>query len=200
MRLNLNIENILLLILLTLTGCANYQSKALVEQSIQKQNATLPLAQLQILAGQIKHPLLKPVVFELSDGLSPDEAAILAVIQNPELRAVRSKQGVADAQLLQAGLLPNPRLAYNYATVTGGLDQGKVQGYGVSLDWEFTALLTRSNKLLAAQAEQQSVNLQIAWQEWQIAQAAKLACYQLQIYDQQYTLLSESLKRLENNK
>ena len=201
MRLSFNIENILLLLfLLTLTACSNYQPKALTEQSIHKQNATLSFAQLQILASQIKHPLLKPVIFELSDGLSPDEAAIIAIIQNPELRAARSKQGVADAQLLQAGLLPNPRIAYNYATVTGGVDQGKVQGYGVSLDWEFTALLTRSNKVSAAKAEQQAINLQIAWQEWQIAQAAKLACYQLQIYDQQYALLSESLKRLESNK
>ena len=61
-------------------------------------------------------------------------------------------------------------------------------------------MLTQANKVTSAQAEQQAINLQLAWQEWQVAQAAKLACYQLQVYDQQYTLLSESLKRLDSNK
>jgi outer membrane protein TolC len=52
----------------------------------------------------------------------------------------------------------------------------------------------------AANAEQQAIDLQIAWQEWQVAQAAKLACYQLQVYAQQQALLKESLQRLESNK
>ncbi len=199
-RLKSIIDHAPVLLALTLTSCATYQAKELNEQAIAQQNANPSIAQLHIQSSQIKHPLLKPIPFDLSDGLSPDEAAMIAVIQNPELRVARTKQGIATAQVLQAGLLPNPRLAYNFAAVTGGLDQGKVQGYGLSLDWEFTSLLTRSNKVLAAQAEQQSIDLQIAWQEWQVAQAAKLACYQLQIYDQQYALLSESLKRLDSNK
>ena len=185
---------------LALTACSTYHAKDLNVQALAQQNTSISNDQLHIQARQIKHPLLKPVPFDLSDGLSPDEVAILAIIQSPELRAARSKQGVANAQLLQAGLLPNPRLAYNYADPSGGLQQGKVQGYGLSLDWEFTALLTQSNKISAAEAEQKAINLQIAWQEWQVAQAAKLACYQLQVYDQQAILLAESLKRLERNK
>jgi len=185
---------------LVLASCATYQAKELNTQAMEQQNQTPTPAQLQIQAGQIKHPLLKVVQFDLSDGLSADEAAILAVLQNPELRLARNRHGIANAQLLQAGLLPNPRVAYNFSALSGGLDQGKVQGYGISLDWEFTALLTQSNRVSAADAEQQAIDLQIAWQEWQIAQAAKLACYQLQVYAQQQQLLAESLQRLESNK
>jgi outer membrane protein TolC len=152
-----------------------------------------------MLASHIKHPLLKPVIFDLSDGLSPDEAAVLAVLQNKDLRLAWAKAGIADAQLLQAGLLPNPRLAYNIADTTGGLDKGKVMGYGLSLDWEITALLTQRNKIAVSRADQQSVNLQIAWQEWQVAQAAKLACYQWQVYARQQSLLEDSLQRLDTN-
>src|SRR5690349_21054222 len=47
--------------------------------------------------------------------ISPDEAAILAVIVNPDLRAERDRKKLAEAQVLQAGLLPNPQL-------TGGID------------------------------------------------------------------------------
>ena len=136
----------LFILALALTACSTYKAKDLNDQTIAQQNATPSTAQLQIQADHIKHPLLKPVTLDLSDGLSPDEAAIIAIIQSPELRTARSKLGIANAQLLQAGLLPNPRLTYNYAAPSGGLEQGKVQGYVVSLDWEFTSLLTQSTR------------------------------------------------------
>ncbi len=180
-------------------ACTTYHAKTLNTQTVAQYNKTPSSDQLQMLASHIKHSLLKPVVFELSDGLSPDEAAILAVLQNKDLRLARNKLGIANAQLLQAGLLPNPRLAYNIAGTTGGLDAGKVTGYGLSLDWEVTALLTQANRVSGASAEQKSVNLQIAWQEWQVAQAAKLACYQWLVYAQQQALLEDSLQRLTHN-
>ena len=184
---------------LTLTACTHYQAQALNPEAIAKQQQTPKFAELQLQASEIKHRLLKPISFDFSDGLSADEAAIVTVLQNPELRLARGKRDIAGAQLLQAGLLPNPRFAYNYAAPIGGLDQGKVQGYGLSLDWEFTALLSKSHKESAASAEKQAIDLQIAWQEWQFAQAAKLACYQLQVYQQQQTLLTENLQRLKSN-
>lgn len=185
--------------ILSLPACTSYLAQPINKPSLNPQTQTFNPEQLRIQAAELKHPLLKPVLFDLSNGLSPDEAAILAVLRNPSLRAARAKHGIANAQLLQAGLLPNPRLAYSFASPTGGLDAGKVTGYGLSLDWEVTALLTQSNKVSAAGAEQQAIDLQIAWQEWQIAQAAKLACYQWQVYIQQQTLLTESQQRLQHN-
>ena len=187
-------------LLCLLVGCSQYQSKALIDEAVQQQLETPAAQQLSIQAGQIRHPLLKPVPFNIEDGLSPDEAAILAVLRNPELRAARDHHGIANAQLLQAGLLPNPTLSYNFAALSGGLDQGKVTGLGLGLGWEVTSLITQSNKLIAAEAEQQSVDLHIAWQEWQIAQGAKTAFYQLLVYSQQQLLLEEMLQRLESNR
>jgi hypothetical protein len=46
----------------------------------------------------------------------------------------------------------------------------------------------------------QGVDLQIAWQEWQFAQAAKLATYQLIAFSRQQALLSEMAQRLEDNR
>lgn len=183
-----------------LTSCAVYQSKPLTEQSVQQQLDTPAVQQLSIQASQIKHPLLKPIPFTIQDGLSPDEAAILAVLRNPELRAARDHHGIANAQLLQASLLPNPRVSYNFAALAGGLSQGKVTGLGLGLDWEVTALITLSNKIAAAESEQQAVDLQIAWQEWQIAQAAKSAVYRLLVYSKQQLLLEEMRQRLEENR
>ena len=183
-----------------LISCSAYHPKPLTEQAIQQQQETPSAEQLSILATQIKHPYLQAIPFNIKDGLSPDEAAILAVLRNPELRAIRNRHGIAAAQLLQAGLLPNPRVSYNFAALTGGLTQGKVTGLGLGLDWEVTALITQANKIGAAEAEQQAVDLQVAWQEWQLAQAAKTAVYQLVVYAKQQALLEEINQRLEENR
>jgi outer membrane protein, heavy metal efflux system len=182
-----------------LASCSTYYSKPLTEQAVQQQQATPSAEQLSILAAKIKHPYLPAITFDIKDGLSPDEAAILAILRNPELRAARDKHGIANAQLLQAGLLPNPRLSYNAAAPSGGLDSGKVVGFGLGLDWEVTSLITQANKKAGAKSEQSAVDLQIAWQEWQLAQAAKTAVYQLVVYDKQQALLEEINQRLEEN-
>ena len=183
-----------------LLGCTQYPSRALTEAAVLQQLETPTERQLTVLAAQIKHPLLKPIPFDIRDGLSPDEAAVLAVLRNPELRAARAHHGIANAQLLQAGLLPNPTFSYSFAALSGGLEQGKVTGLGLGLGWEVTSLITRPSKLAAATAEQQAVDLQIAWQEWQIAQAAKSAAYQLLAYAKQQPLLEEMAQRLDSNR
>lgn len=183
-----------------LISCSAYHPKPLTEQTVHQQQESPSAEQLSILATQIKHPYLQVIPFNIKDGLSPDEAAILAVLRNPELRAIRNRHGIAAAQILQAGLLPNPRVSYNFAALTGGLTQGKVTGLGLGLDWEVTALITQANKIAAAEAEQQAVDLQVAWQEWQLAQAAKTAVYQLVVYAKQQALLEEINQRLEENR
>jgi outer membrane protein, heavy metal efflux system len=194
------IQSIPLAIACLLLGCSHYQPKPLTDEAVQQQLQTPTERQLTLQAAQIRHPLLKPIPFNLQDGLSPDEAAILAVLRNPELRVARDKHGIANAQLIQAGLLPSPTLSYNFAALNGGLDQGKVTGFGLGLAWEITSLITQSNKITAAEAEQQAVDLQIAWQEWQIAQAAKTAVYKLLAYSKQQLLLEEMARHLESNR
>lgn len=183
-----------------LVGCAQYQAKPLTEQAIQQQLATPSKQQLILQASQIKHPLLKPIAFNMQDGLSPDEAAILAVLRNPELRAIRDQHLIAGAQLMQAGLLPDPQVSYSVAVPSGNSDLSSVNAFGIGLSWQATALIWQQNKITAAQKQQQNVDLQIAWQEWQVAQAAKLAVYQLVIYTQQQALLTEMTERLKENR
>jgi hypothetical protein len=38
-------------------------------------------------ASQLKHSVLRPVEINLQNGISPDEAAVLAALLNPALRA-----------------------------------------------------------------------------------------------------------------
>jgi outer membrane protein, heavy metal efflux system len=113
------------------------------------------------------------VVLDDRNGLSPDEAAVLAVDQNPRLRAVRAERGIAGAELLAAGLLPNPRLDGSLDFPRSAEDT-RVLGYDAGLSWNVTPLVSRGARRSAAEEGLASVDLEVAWQEWQVAQAARL--------------------------
>jgi outer membrane protein TolC len=119
------------------------------------------------------------VTVDLADGVSPDEAAVVAVYASPSLRAERSKLQVASAQLIQAGLLPNPQFTASVDPVTGGNTADTSTGWMVGLDWEVTALIAHDAKVSAARHEAASVRLDVAWKEWQASAAARLAVLDL---------------------
>lgn len=155
--------------------------------------------QIRVAAQSIKHPLLKPVVFDDRQGLTPDQAAILAVLANPSLRAVRDQRQVAAAQLLQAGILPNPQVTFGEQYPYGGVIQGAVTASDVGLSWDVTQLISHDAKVRAAQANAASVDLSIAWQEWQIAQAAKAAVYDVISLEAQVALARDIDRHLSQN-
>jgi len=166
-------------ILLTLSSCAVYRPKPLTDDAVTRELQPKSSNELRILATQFNHPTLQPVRLEPGSGITPTQAAVIAVLANPKLRAERNRRGLAQAQLIQAGILPNPQLAYNIDPVTGGNTKGTVTGYGVTASWEVTSLITRPAKVRAAKQNADSVSLDVAWDEWQIAEAARIAVYRL---------------------
>jgi outer membrane protein, heavy metal efflux system len=179
-------QGLLLLVGLALTGgCATYQPMPLTLQAVDRALAIPDVSMLSATTGTLRNPLLRPVPIDLQRGLTPDAAAVLAVLVNPSLRVERDRRALASAQLLQAGLLPNPALDVGVDPVTGGNTVGTSTGYSIGLGWETTALLTRGAKVAAARAASQSVRLDVAWKEWQVAQAAKKAVYDLVALDAQ---------------
>jgi outer membrane protein, heavy metal efflux system len=58
----------------------------------------------------------------------------------------------------------------------------------VGLSWDVTQLISHDAKVRAARANADSVDLSIAWQEWQIAQAAKTAVYDVVSLEAQFAL------------
>ncbi len=188
-----------LFLTLTLTGCATYHPMPLDEAMVDKALAPPALESIPIQATMIHHPLLRPVKFDLSDGLSPDEAAILAVIANPKLRAVRDQKGLAQAQLLQAGILPNPQFSYSLDIPMAGATGGTVKAYGLGLNYDIVSLLTHAAKVAASQNQAAAVDLDVAWQEWQVAQVARLHLFRLAILNRQLAVAQEEEKGLQEN-
>jgi outer membrane protein TolC len=158
-------------------GCQKYQSKPLTSDSV-LQRLNLPDEKaLQDQVNSIKHPLLRPTLITLSDGLTPEQASVIAVIANPSLRAERDQRQIAAAQLLQAGLLPNPQFVGGVDFPYNSAPPDNFTAYTAGLEWEVTSVITRPQKQRAAAAALDAANLDLAWKEWQVAQQAKTAAW-----------------------
>jgi outer membrane protein, heavy metal efflux system len=107
-----------------------------------------------------------------SGPLDADAFVVLAVENNPDLRAGRADHAVAQAQLLQAGLLPNPQIGGNYGSLLSG--PGTIDSWGASFGQDIKGLITLSAQRSAAEQEVRKVDADLLWQEWQVIGKARL--------------------------
>lgn len=193
-----------------LPACTRYHDLPLTPEAA----GEMPnMTRIRIAAQEISHPILRSLDFDDRDGLSPDEVAVLTVLTNPGLRVVRDQRAIAAGQVLQAGILPNPRLTYFLSIPIGGASPfgllsgvpagpvplGTVTEFGGSLMWDLQMLINRGARVEAAEARAQAVDLDVAWQEWQMAQAAKLATYRLMTLRSQAQLAADLSDFLSEN-
>ena len=180
-------------------GCATYRAKPLEDRAVGRSLEPPQWEELSVAASRIHHPILAPVELDGRKGVSPDEAAVLAVILNPNLRAIRDQRALASAQLIEAGILPNPQVGYTSDFITGGNTAGAVNAYGFTANWDATSVLQRGAKVKSAKLSSQSVELDVAWQEWQVAQAAKLGVYKVMAAREELATAKEVDERLREN-
>jgi cobalt-zinc-cadmium efflux system outer membrane protein len=154
---------------------------------------------LRIPASRINSATPDPVVINSQVGIGPDEAAAIALYSNPALRAIRDRRGLAAAQLIQARILPNVVVSYARDYVTGGNTAGAVTAYNLTAGWEFSALLPFLPKQTAARKNFGSVDLDIAWQEWQMAENARTAVYRVIALDAQVGRAREGNQGLQES-
>ncbi len=169
-------------------GCETYHEKPINPRAVANAISRPDLSHIQISAARLQHPIFKPINIDLSNGLSADEAAVMAVILNPQLRTIRDQKGIANAQVLQAGLLPNPQLSLSLEIPFGAGTADKTTAGGLGLSWDIFSLITRHSRVSAARRTARSVDLAVAWKEWQVAEKAKLEFYRLLFAKQQNSI------------
>lgn len=146
----------------SLSGCATYHSRPLPAAA-----DLVKISALRVPASTFGLPGLKPAPLDPAKGLTAVNLMELAVAGDPQLNAARARAGVAGAQLFAAGLLPDPQVAVGLSKSTAHT------GYSVGLMQDVRALLTMRARRKAAAAHARQVNLQILWQEWQVAVRAR---------------------------
>ena len=110
---------------------------------------------------------------DISQPLTVANVASLAVQNNPTLVADRNQRGLAKAQLLQAGLLPNPSINPNYAFNTFA-PNALNNAWVVALSYDLRSLILTPTARLSARYAGKQVDAQLLWQEWQVAGQARL--------------------------
>jgi outer membrane protein TolC len=151
-----------------LAACQTYQPAPLSDHP----DLLLEVAALTISPSDLPLPELGTHPFDPLRPLDMDEVAMIAVVNNPGLKAMRDQVGVAEAQAFAAGLLPNPTFAFGYGALIGGL--GATTGsVSATFGQDIVPLLTRSARRRAASANERSVRLDLLWQEWQIVSQAR---------------------------
>ncbi|MDE2188032.1 MAG: TolC family protein [Betaproteobacteria bacterium] len=117
------------------------------------------------------------VSIDVSRALSVDQIGVLAILNDPALRAERGQSELARAGVIQSALLPNPSVGLGYAALLGG--PGTTGALSASLSQDIASLVTYHNRVASARAHAAQVNAQLLWQEWQVAQKARLLALDL---------------------
>jgi len=165
-------------ITLLLGGCASYQPR--------------PLTHSVDLAPNVEQlaSLGAPGEINPADGLNLTEVAILAVRNNPDLKAQRKRLGVARVQLFSAGLLPDPQLSGNLDHPTGAVP-GAMNAFGFGLGYDIIPLINRGARVDSKRQAVHQTNLELLWQEWQVIQQARSLAVRLASQRGQIALLRE---------
>lgn len=147
-------------------GCVTYSPKPLPTRPSLAQSVSPLTVELDP-----RLPLARHTV-DPSHGLDMTDVAILAVVNNPDLKLARDAAGVAHAQAFAAGLLPDPQLSLTRDFPTNG-GPTNVSAFNLGVGYDITALLTHATASAAAEAGSRKANLDLLWQEWQVISRAR---------------------------
>src|SRR5580704_8535112 len=150
---------------LALSACATYEPLALDTHA------------------HLKHKLsdLAHSGVRLDRPLSVYDVAVLAVENNPDLIAARAQRGVARAQVLEAGLLPNPSVSASYLFLLNPNAAAGVlfDAVAASVSQDIQKTITMKGRLRSAQAAALQVDASVLWEEWQLIGKARLAVFDI---------------------
>ena len=167
-----------------LSACAHYVPRPLAspEAILSSPNPAILSAEAQ----QIRRPYLQPQPVDLAKPLTPNALAVIAVLENPDLKAERARIGVTDAQVFAARLLPDPTFQASYDFLLSGPDRSN--SYGAQLGLDLSALRTRAVTAQSGAAQKRKVRLDLAWAEWNTAGQARLQGVRVLQLEQQVRL------------
>jgi outer membrane protein TolC len=157
-----------ILVAALLAGCARYASVPLDRGIVSGADTVLLVRD----AATIDRPFLKPATIDLSAPLDDNAIGVLAVLGNSDLKALRVRAGVSDAQAFAARLLPDPTFSIGRDSLLSGPDP--YSAFAAALGLNLNALRTRKVMRAQAVAQAQQVRLDLAWAEWQTAGQARI--------------------------
>lgn len=175
-----------------LAGCTAYHPLPLDDRPMQPAS----LADIRVDTDTLAFPALRTHRYDPSDGLDMDETAILAVINNPDLKLARDDAGVSRAQSFAAHLLPDPQFSLT-RDYPHPRQPGTTSAFNAGLAYDLNALVTHGAGASAAEAEQRKTDLNLLWQEWQVISRTRVLFSLIVSLDRQLDWLTRNRDLLE---
>lgn len=158
-------------VLLTISGCATVQSKGGLAD-VQRLVGQRAAHEVKWKQGSAEDAAVAAAVSNLlKDTLSVDEAVQIALLNNPALQARYETLGVAQADLVQAGLLANPVFGASYADSSGP----SKRTFGITQD--FLSLFTLAPRKQIAAVNFERSKLEVSDAVLDLAAQVKSAYY-----------------------
>ncbi|MDE3016944.1 MAG: TolC family protein, partial [Pseudomonadota bacterium] len=178
-----------------LSGCAAYHSEPLPHTPAFGKTP----ADVEVDASKLDVPSLQSYLFNAADGLDMTETAILAVLNNPDLKLARDDAAVSHAQAFAAGLLPDPQFTpAEDLTMPSG--PGLYNAYTLGLSYDISALIKFPSALRAEHAEYKKIDLTLLWQELQTISQARLLFAKTLAQDKTLAILKDYHEYLEEKR
>lgn len=181
--------------LMVAAGCTGYHAKPLNNAGLAQKLTEADKNKIIHDAMQLHHARLPPIALDFSKPLNAQQLAVIAVLVNPDLKALRAKQGVSSAQVFDAGLLPDPQMTASYDDPLHQTNPPTIPfstAFNFGLSWDIAGLITRPIKIKIAMARDAQVRYDVAWQEWQIANQAELLATRYYYLQQQLTIIRQA--------
>lgn len=179
------------LTLAALSGCAAYQPKPLDLRT----HMLDAVPHITIDTSKMPLPELRAHVFDPSHGLDMTDVAILAVVNNPELKVARDDAHIAHAQAFAAGLLPEPQVSAETDVPGPRVPGSDTHAFNTGLGWDVGALIYGPKLRAAARLSAKQTDLNVLWQEWQVVAQARVLFAQ-NLADQQLLLVQQENRAL----
>lgn len=177
-------------IALSLGGCATYHALPLA----QGPNLRASLEQLDLTVPS-EGPDKGPTKIDPKKPLSPDEVGLVAVLNSPLLASQPGQLSAARAGLLSATILPNPSLSVDYEFYLGG--PGTSNSLAASISEDLRSIVTYSPRVKAAKARLGQIKADLLWQDWLVAQRARLLAVDIYAGERALAVRRKELKLLD---
>lgn len=154
-----------------LSGCATYRPAPLDTSAAILERAPAGLVED---AALIERPFIAGRTVDLDQPLDRDGLALVALLYNPDLVALRQRMGVAEAQLFDARLIPDPSVGLSIDRVISGPATAQPGTIAGQIAQDINALRSRGARVDAAEQGLRQVRLDLAWAEWQVVEQVRL--------------------------
>jgi outer membrane protein TolC len=151
--------------LLSIGACATYRPLALDQSAhLADRLSDLDLTSIQSGHQEIQYRPGRP--------LTPRQIGLVAARNNPGLKNIPGKLGVANSDLMAAQILPNPSATLGYAFLLGG--PGTIDAISASISQDVRSIITYKSRVASATARFSQVSVSVVWDVWQVAQKARM--------------------------